>query len=239
MSWYDEYEPCEPSEVDEIVQEAINKLEEYIIDNSKLGINDIIESAQKWEKKYNECKAENRKFFSMITSKDDEIKELKVELERKRTQFGILPFEAGEEVYYIFESYRDTQKFTCPKCEGKGRVTINVEGEEYNATCPVCKDSIYRDDAHKRESSYHPYKLGINKIEVIIQEVTFNNKTKEPETVTTYKIDGMVIPENHIRKKSPGGNSANESTIRELEDIASALNEERRLKCLHEVGRQD
>lgn len=239
MSWYDDYEPQEPSEVDQIVQEAIEKLEEYIIDHSKLGINEIINSASQWEQKYKDCKAENRKFFTLLTERDDEIRSLKNELERKRTQLGILPFEPGEEVYYLYQSFSDTQKFTCPKCNGKGRVTITHEGVEYTPICPVCKDSTYGDHPF-REASYHPWKLGVSKIESITQTVTWNNKTKESEVDVNYRINGSNgYRQEFIRKRVEGGNLANESTINELNTLKEQLNTELQNECLVKVGRKE
>ena len=239
MPWYDDYEPQEPSEVDGIVQEALNKLEEYFIDHSKLRIDSIIESAHKWEKKYKDCKDENRKFFSMITDRDTQIKDLQRELERKRTQLGILPFEPGEEVYYLSQSFSTTEKFTCPRCNGKGRVTIKHEGVEYTPVCPVCKDSNYATDHPNREASYSPWKLGCNKIESITQTVTLNNKTHEPEVDVNYRINGCNgYSQRLLRKKVAGGNLANESVIKELHDIADELNTKLRNECLIKVGRE-
>lgn len=236
--WYDDYELPEPSEVDNIVQEALNKLEEYLIDHSRLNINQIIESASSWENKYRECKTENRKFFSMITERDDQIKELKAELERKRTQLGILPFEPGEEVYFICQSYSDTETFNCPKCSGKGRVKIVHEGTEYTSACPICKDSTYGDHP-LREASFHPWKIFCRQIDSITQVVEFNKKTKETEVTVTYKIDGWNVTNvDYIRKKVPGGNLTNEPFINELKTIADELNSNLRDECMKKVGRE-
>ena len=238
MSWYDDYEPQEPSEVDTIVEDALDKLEEYLIDHSKLRINKIIESAKSWEKKYHDCKTENRQFFSMITERDDKIKELTKELERKRTQLGILPFEPGEEVYFLMQNYSDVQKVTCPCCEGKGRIYINHDGVDYNALCPKCKDSTYS-GINAREASYTPWKVACRKIERVTQVVTFNEKTREPETSTCYCIDRIEgVPLKHIRKKVEGGPLANEPYINELKAIADDLNKVQRDGCLVKVGRE-
>lgn len=238
MSWYDEYEPQEPSEVDSIVQDALDKLEEYIIDHSKLNINQIIQSAQNWEKRYHDCKAENRKFFSMITERDDKIKELERELDRKRTQLGILPFEPGEDVYYLYQDYRDTQKFTCPRCDGKGKITLIHDGIEYSCTCPQCHDSNYRGDTI-RESSYHPWKIACSKVESITQVVTFDKDTKESKIEVICCVDGTgTVPITYVRKRLDGGLHANESIIKELQNIADELNECLKNGCLMKVGRE-
>lgn len=239
--WYDDYEPSEPSEIDQIVNDAIKKVTDYIINNSKFDIELITEQAKDWETKYNECKQENRKFFSDITEKTRIINELKSELERKRTQLGILPFEPGEDVYFIYQDYSTTNKFTCPKCNGKGRVTINHDGISYKATCPMCNDSIYpspSSSAVKRESSYNPYKVALGKITKIEQTVVYNEKTKEPETETKYYIQNGVVPLVHIRKQVNGGIGQNRSIITELETIANELNTCLRDGCLIAVGRE-
>lgn len=236
MSWYDDYEPYEPSEVDEIVREAIEKLEGYIIDNTKLRINDIIDSAQKWETKYNKAMEQQREHFRMLDQKNKEIDELRKELERKRTEFGILPFEVGDEVYCIVEDYSSKVKFNCPRCDGKGRITITQDGVEYKAECPVCHDSIYRSDTNKRESSYAPYKLKSGRITRINLEAVQDPKKKTPVTEAVYRVDETVVPLVHIRNKKPGGSYENEDVINELKKMADELNELAAIGCKVEVG---
>lgn len=237
MPWYSDYDLPEPSDVDLIVHEAIEKLEEYIVDNTKIRLDDIINSAKKWEEKYNKKVQEYKELDKLLSQKRQHIDELEKELEAKRTQLGILPFEVGQEVYFIREDFSGTRKFGCVKCNGKGRVTIVQDGVSYDPICPVCKDSIYRDPIH-RESSYHPYKVAKHTIDYIKQEISLNNKTKEPEITTTYVLDGRSIPLEYIRKCLPGGSYANEATIKELSEIAETFNKTMEHKCLAEVGRE-
>ena len=230
--WYDDYEPSEPSEIDNIVNETIAKITDYIIKNSKIDIDEITSQSAAWEQKYKDCKTENRKFFSDLMEKDRQIKELTNELERKRTQLGILPFEPGEEVYFICQSYSDNETFTCPQCKGKGRIKIVHEGIEYTSTCPTCKDSTYGDHPY-REASFHPWKIFCRSIDNITQIVEFNKKTKETEVTVSYKIDGWNITNvDYIRKKVPGGNLTNEPFINELKAIADQLNSNLRIECM-------
>ena len=237
--WYDDYEPSEPSEIDSIVDETIAKITDYIIKNSKFDIDKITSESAAWEKKYNECKTENRKFFSDLMEKDRQIKELTNELDRKRTQLGILPFEPGEEVYFIFQNNSTSCKFTCPRCNGKGRVTVKQDGIDYNAICPSCNDSIYSKDYYKREDSYNPYEVACRPITQIDQTVTYDSKRKEVNTVTKYIVSGYVTPFEHIRKKVDGGVGANQTAIKELETIAAEINMESRNKCMRAVGREE
>lgn len=236
MSWYDDYEPYEPSEVDEIVHEAIEKLEEYIIDNSKLRINDIIDSAQRWENKYNKAMEQQREHFRMLEQKNKEIDELKKELDRKRTELGILPFEVGDEVYCIVEDYSSRVEFKCPRCNGKGKITISQDGVTYKAECPACHDSIYLSDSNKREASYAPYKLKSGHITRIIQEISWDSNKKNPISEIEYKVDETIIPFVHIRNKKPGGSYENEGVINELKKMADELNELAATGCKIEVG---
>ncbi len=236
--WYDDYEPAEPSEIDEIVSDAIKKVTDYIINNSKFDIELITGQAAEWEKKYNECKTENRKFFSEIMEKSNQIRDLQTELERKRTQLGILPFEPGEQVYFIYQDRSSTEKFTCPKCNGKGKISIKQDGMTYECTCPICKDSIYGTDHPHREATFNPYRVACRDIVRIDQAVTFDNKTRQVNTETRYNVDGYIIPIEHIRKKLDGGIGANQANIKELETIASELNTCLRDGCLIKVGRE-
>lgn len=235
--WDDDYYDREPSEVDIILEEARDKLYALITSGVHNEIVEVQDSAKKWEKKYNDCKDENRKFFSTITDQDRQIRELKEELDKKRTELGILPFEVNEYVYCIVTDYENAQTITCPRCNGKGKVAITHNGMEYTRTCPNCNDSIYSKGPH-RESSYHPYKLKKGVINYISQVIVPNEKTKEPEIETVYKVNSIQVPVEYIRKVPSISNSLTDESIKkELQEIINSLNKKLRHKAYAEVGR--
>ncbi len=51
-------------------------------------------------------------------------------------QLGLLSFKPGQKVYVVdWEQIKDG---ICPKCNGKGKLFVEVEGIQYVAGCPVC-----------------------------------------------------------------------------------------------------
>lgn len=158
MSYFEDYDYSEPSELDELVDETTNKIKNMIIEGTKEKVDEILNKAEETQNRLNittnhliETDKENR-------SLKTENEKLKKELEQKRTSLDTLPLEIGEKVYYIRRlTYNE---ITCPLCKGTGKVTTHSdEYGDVEITCPHCKNNSYWSDNEKKIVSKTSYEL--------------------------------------------------------------------------------
>lgn len=170
MYYYDDYYEQEPSEVDEIVSEAVKNITEIIKGRAKAEIESILSEAEKYKKLYSEAQKKMTEDFHDLLSAREEINALKKEAETKRTSLKLIPFEVGEEVYYT-KIFRDNT-LTCSQCKGTGRISVKLDDGEYSRPCPKCSGREWGDNPRKKAEyyKYKPVKTKIRSIKVTINE---------------------------------------------------------------------
>lgn len=122
---------------------------------------------------------------SDLLAKDGLIETLNKELAKKKMEHPSFKFNIGDTVYFSAVTYNSEKKVFCPRCGGKGFVTLDVETnnlpeditDPVTYTCPDCRNStgsyLYNKAKHFREYSYYSYyveKGKVLKIEYVIDE---------------------------------------------------------------------
>lgn len=160
---YDYYYEQEPSEIDILVEETIDKIRDTILLKAKDEVDSQVQKAKKIQELYDKDKRiwgeiHNRE-QTCIKKLTDELNTLKEEYNKKRSEVPSLDFEVGEKVLEAEMQYQDG-KLVCPTCNGKGK--INVTLDEYGdieTTCPHCKNNTYEGEKNLvREIKYHQYR---------------------------------------------------------------------------------
>lgn len=143
--YYDEYEyEQEPNypEVEEIIEEAEDKFKEFLYKQYK----EQYDSIERQKELLDQIKADLNKRESDLNIREGELdhranllsksEEAQYEIFKKRwfDSLGI-GWNIGDKgyIYKIIEK-RDT----CPVCEGKGQVEVEIKGEKYTTMCPKC-----------------------------------------------------------------------------------------------------
>ena len=238
MSVHDFYEDYDipKSEVDELVDEATDKVVELILDRAKEQVDAVMSKADKeaknkqyWQDLYNAQK----KTTDELLSKN---RQLQSELEKKRTDVGLLQYSVGQAVYRVSKPCSGERKVTCVTCNGKGRVRGLLGSRPVDATCPDCLNCSSKFDSNKyvREHKYYQARPVASTIEKI--NITFYKKStledevfgEDPEDVreVTYLIDGTWFKESDI--------SEDITLVRTICDEFNNAEEEKALKL---VGR--
>ena len=155
MSYFDNYDYCEPSVLDELVDNTTDKIKDMIINKTKEKVNGILNKAKVAEDRLDIAYKKMRELNDNIISLETRNKELEEEVNRKRTSQKELPFEIGQEVY-IYSADGD-YTIECPHCLGKGKV--NVDTEKFGCieiSCPVCHtNTYYNKDNPKPQMKVH------------------------------------------------------------------------------------
>lgn len=139
--YYEDYYEQEPSEVDGIVEDAVEQIVQIIKDKAKEEVDSILDRAKHYEKLWNRVKLENNKLCDELRQKDSQISNLKEDIQKKRTSLNQIPFEVGEEAYFI--PTNKSQRINCPECNGKGKKILEMNGETYHCECPKCHGQLY------------------------------------------------------------------------------------------------
>lgn len=154
MSYFDDYEAyIEPSELDTLTDEYLEKVKEHFKDRFKEQIKLVDEQAKK--------NTENMKILGVreltLNMRETEINQKYEDLEKHKgnllfewlSQYG-LDLNPGQKVYTIKEN---TEWEDCPKCKGTGKIKVKSEdGIDYDMDCPDCLHN-YR-TGKKRKTTY-------------------------------------------------------------------------------------
>lgn len=144
MYWddYSDYYEQEPSEVDEIVNDAVQKITDIIKERAKDEIDSIMNKA-KYLEEQNAIESKQRaEAWKETADWKKKCEELTKELEKQRTELK-LEFEVGEKVFFTRYRHDRTKKVFCSECGGTGVIKRIVDGEEYSKKCPKCKGNTY------------------------------------------------------------------------------------------------
>ena len=215
--YYDDYdyeqEPNYP-EVEEIIEEAEDKFKEFLYKQYK----EQYDSLERQKELLDQIKSDLNKRESDLNIREGELNHRANLLsKREETQFEVFkkrwfdslgikwtPGDRGY-IYQIIE-----KKDTCPVCDGKGKIEVEIKGKKYTTRCPKC-------------DGYNPkvivdYNYVIKKVEIsevyytvrkrripsegdIVEKLTYTY-SNEPYTCMTVKIvsNGDIIfnksPEN-------------------------------------------
>lgn len=165
---YDYYYEQEPSEIDLLIEDTVDKIRRTIIEQAKEDVESETQKSKKIQEKYDTDKKHWLDMNSELRSKNNklqnELEELKTKYEKKRTEIPSLDFEIGETVYYI--NYDYNRKLVCPTCHGTGYVNFNTD--EYGnitTSCPHCHGNSYGDIRKEVEyRRYYPSSTTIRKV---------------------------------------------------------------------------
>lgn len=144
--YYDDYEyEQEPNypEVEEIIEEAEDKFKEFLYKQYK----EQYDSIERQKELLDQIKSDLNKRESDLNIREGELdhranllsksEETQYEVFKKRwfDSIGInwTPGDRGY-IYKIIE-----KKDTCPVCDGKGKIEVEVKGEKYTTKCPKCE----------------------------------------------------------------------------------------------------
>lgn len=200
--WEPEYYECEPNypEVEEIIEETEEKFKEFLYKQYK----EQYDSIERQKELLYQMKADLNKREGDLNIRERELdhranllsksEETQYEIFKKRwfDSLGI-GWTTGDRgyIYKIIE-----EKETCPVCEGKGKVEIEVKGEKYTTRCPKCegynpKVTVdYSYEIKKVEISEVYYTVRKRRIPSegdVVERLTYTY-SNEPYTYMTVKI---------------------------------------------------
>lgn len=166
MSYFEDYDYPELSELDQLVDETTNKIKDMIILESKEKVDAILNKAKETQDRLNAAEKRVSRALQEIALLAQQNKKLKEELEQKRTSLNTLPFEIGQKVYYLEKWNMD--EVVCPLCKGTGKVTTHSDQYgDVEIKCPNCKDNYYWNDTDKkiiRKASYDVLTISNTKV---------------------------------------------------------------------------
>lgn len=111
MSYFEDYDYPELSELDQLVEDTSDKIKNMIINEAKEKVDTILNKAKATEQRLAIAHKRLREASEEISSLTKENTRLKEELEQKRTSLNTLPFEIGQKVYYLKKW--DCEEITC------------------------------------------------------------------------------------------------------------------------------
>lgn len=155
MSNFDDYFE-DQSEVEQIIDEATDKLVELISEKTKSEI----ERYKNWYESAAEVRDKLQKRVyeqaEQIKVLEVDLKRVKEELERKDNEIPKVPFMPGDKVWFIGNDCRNEVLIECPVCKGRGKVkTQTADYGEVEITCPHCKgNSVARYEPAKAYQGY-------------------------------------------------------------------------------------
>lgn len=178
MSYFEDYDYPELSELDQLVEDTTDKIKDMIVTEAKEKVDTILNKAKATEQRLAiayKGLTEAGEEISLLTKEN---KKLKEELEQKRTSLNTLPFEIGQKVYYLKK--RTYEEITCPLCKGTGKVpTHSDEYGDVEIRCPHCKDNSYWSDREKllvKEASYPILTVSDTKVEGLAIRIESDGK---------------------------------------------------------------
>lgn len=135
MSYYGGYEDYYGSELDSLTDEYLEKVREHFIEDVKQLVEDI-----KTKEKRN-------------TQKESELRERELAIQKQEKEMASLQDKKGEIILefmkkygfnlelnqkvYIIES--NSEKVECPTCHNNNKIKLQIEGKEFEITCPECR----------------------------------------------------------------------------------------------------
>lgn len=134
MSYYDDYEDYYESELDSLTDEYLGKVKEYFKEDVKNLIEDIKTKEKRNAQKESELRERElaiQKQEKEMASLQDKKGEIILEFMKK---YG-LNLELNQKVY-IIES--DSEKVECPTCHDNKKIKLQLEGKEFEISCPEC-----------------------------------------------------------------------------------------------------
>ena len=161
MYWddYSDYYEQEPSEVDEIVDDAVQKITDIITERAKDEIDSIMNKA-KYLEEQNAIESKQRaEAWKETAAWKKKCEELTKELEKQRTELK-LEFEVGEKVFFTRYRHDRSKKVFCSECGGTGVIKRIVDGEEYSKKCPKCEGNTWYSNTRptpQKEVEYYEY----------------------------------------------------------------------------------
>lgn len=216
-------------EVEEVIEEAEEKFKEFLYKQYK----EQYDSIERQKELLDQIKADLNKREGDLNIRERELNHRETLLSKsEETQFEIFkkrwfdslginwtPGDRGY-IYQIVE-----KKETCPVCEGKGKVEVEIKGKKYTTKCPKCegynpKVTIdYSYEIKKVEISEVYYTVRKRRIPSegdIVEKLTYTY-SNEPHTYMTVKI---VSNGDTIFNKSP------ENVYQTEEDCIKAAEDE-------------
>ena len=155
--WDSEYYSEYSSEIDAIVDEAVEKIKETIADKVNSSVNE-------YKDKYIiEC-SHNQKLREELSNSQrriDALEEDKSKLTDKLSKEDIskmIPYNIGDEVFYVIQNNFGAKEVTCPECGGTRVLKRLIEGTEYTANCSKCAYSVPSVERNSSSETYYTYK---------------------------------------------------------------------------------
>ena len=174
MSYFD-YDYPELSELDILVDETTNKIKDMIINESKDKVDEILKTAEREKERADRTIKRLREYEDKSNTLQKENQALKDELDKRRTSLNEIPFEIGEEAYFVIS--HNCEKLVCPECKGVGKIKASTkEYGDVEAICPLCNNRTYNSKHPIREISYYTLKPQKYKIDTIHVHITSDNK---------------------------------------------------------------
>lgn len=176
MYWddYSDYYEQEPSEVDEIVDDAVQKITDIITERAKDEIDSIMNKA-KYLEEQNAIESKQRaEAWKETAAWKKKCEELTKELEKQRTELK-LEFEVGEKVFFTRYRHNRSKKVFCSECGGTGVIKRIVDGEEYSKKCPKCEGNTWYSNTRptpQKEAEYYEYYPEYDVIESVNAKVS-------------------------------------------------------------------
>jgi len=196
---YEEYYEQEPSEIDEIVEDTVNRITSIIKERAKDEIESSLKAAENRQQEIAQLKKTIQKNNEDEKKLFDEISSLKADLEAKRTAIPTLPFEIGQEVWTI--GYLETKKLKCPRCKGTGCIKVAVNGEDLTAECPVCHRNNCLKDKPKQAIEYCTYSVDPStSISIIKINIDAKGTTYEYYTASGHSNHGVFATRESCRE---------------------------------------
>lgn len=202
---YDYYYEQEPSEIDALVEETVDKITDTILSKAKDEVDSQLQKAKKIQEQYDKDKRILNEIINRqnthIKTLTDELSNLQKEYDKKRSEIPSLDFEIGEKVLEAEMQYEDG-RLVCSTCNGEGKVKIqSTEYGEIETTCPHCKGNTYAGEKNiVKEIKYRRYRP--RTVTIVRANVCFENNGKLTTTYYTKEHSGSCeIGHTNIEKK--------------------------------------
>ncbi len=210
------------SEVDEIVEEAVEKIKAKIHDDVEAYREEYKNRLEYANKNYNSARTRCNQLEEELKSKNEVIDKLQRALQKEdlTSQF---PFSMGEEVYVVNEK-RTVETLTCPECGGTRNISRVIEGVVYSASCPKCSYSVK--DAVRCSSSCDVKKHIVEKVVVV-------GVTAE---ISESKVSYMYYYKNHNGSKYGCGTDVMFKNKKEAEEYATIQDHVSRATAFYRTG---
>lgn len=166
-------------------------LEEYLNNARNMfteGFKNLIRQVYLKQKKLDKLSERMWDRKKALRDMEKEIDEAKANLNKYKAdcgmeylkQLGILSFKPGQKVYVA--DWKEVKDGTCPKCNGEGKLFVEVDGIKYTAGCPVCNpNNRTYDFGHTSHIEYF-IKEGIVSSMAFVLEAYTEDRDRESKT---------------------------------------------------------